>query len=271
MAENPLDVLPAKHLAVAVRFRWGGPGNVHSFLWARWDSDVETAEGTFLAAPELDVQTDEQHGGVQDSPHRVTLGRDRPPAVTLARPFAHAPVSVEVFEMDPYDPGATLRKTFAGLVGISTRNAQGLKKLVRLDVSGHRGRLGYVLGLPCLGSCVHVFGDGGCRYPVEGDAEQHVVESVDDTLVTMSSLDENKHWQYGEVRCDGLRLGIVAAAPGSLTTIKPPPPEWIGQPATVLPGCNKKVDGDCRFYNNEHRFLGLGYKMPAHHPQFENP
>lgn len=271
MPGNPLDVKTAHHLAVAVEFAWGDPG--HTARYLRWDDDPVpvTGVGTFDPCPELAVETAKQHGGVQDVPFSVVMRTDRPPFNTLLRPYAHAPVKVRVSEMDPKDADNTYRVAFRGVIQTSTRNVQGLQRLGRVDVAGWRLRLDVSLGVACLGSCVHVLGDQGCAVDLVPLMQTLTVSAVAGRTLTVPGLPAGV-WRNGEAYFDGLPLMIAEQFAGSVKTLKPAPPEWAGQLVRFTPGCDKKIDGDCRTtYANEARHLALGYKMPSYHPSFESP
>jgi hypothetical protein len=265
---NPLDVKTAKQFVTVVTFQWGV---ANTYRYARWDSNFLDV----LSAPELDVETDKQHGGVQDVSYRVTLRTDRVPLDMLLRTgVAFATLQVEIGECDPTDYAATYRVHFVGRVSQSVRNAKGLPNLVRLEVIGWKERIGYPLGLLCTSTCQHVLGDAGCgvklnHYDYEGLCNAINKDTI--SIVGLPDGDTDSWWEFGQASFDGLDLMIVEQLPNKdLRLIKPPPPEWLGHIVLCLPGCNKEYAGDCKNkWGNQKRFLGLGIKMPLHNPQTE--
>jgi hypothetical protein len=48
-----------------------------------------------------------------------------------------------------------------------------------------------------------------------------------------------------------------------------PPPSWIGETITLTPGCDGNLSTCRTVWDNEARFLGLGFSMPTRNPVFE--
>jgi hypothetical protein len=270
---NPIDALTSKHLVAAVRFTWGDP--VKTAAYVRWERDEQA--GLYLSAPELDVKLERQDGGVAPAPGRVQLLIERQPLNTLCRPYAHAPVTVEIGEVDPLNWADTFRIDFVGKAARTYRNKWKNRRLVEVEVVGLKERLGYPVGLPVLSSCQHVLGDEGCQKDLGPHTFFVVCTGVVGRAVTFAGLPARPipaYFQWGEMNFDGLSV-LVGDDPGGNTlqsAYKNPPPEWVGQTLKVVAGCDKRIDGDCRtLYQNEHRFVGLGIKVPAYNPQYENP
>jgi hypothetical protein len=265
---NPLDLKSAKQLCTTAIFTWG-VANV--IKYARWDSDFDD----FIAAPEMEVATEKQHGGIQDVPYQVTLRSDRQPIADLIRPYAHATVQVEVGEADPDDFVATYRMHFKGEIAKSTRFAKNLARLVRVDIVGWKERMGFPLGVLCDTTCQHVLGDIGCGIHLSPQRQSLICTNVSTNTITTPGIDltgRPADWfLFGEAHFDRLRLMITKIHTGdAMELIKPPPPEWLGASIDLYPGCNKEYAGDClNKWNNQSRFLGLGFAMPIHNPQSE--
>lgn len=272
---NPLDVLTAKQLALAVTFEWGHKDDREFARYARWDGDVAAADDvTWAAAPELSATTDKQHGGVQDVPFEVTIREDRTPVWRLTRPAAHATVTVEVGEFDPAAPDDTYRCHFRGKIVKSVRNAEGQRRLVRLTVVGWREGTGYPLGVMCNNSCAHVFGDVGCGVPILPKAQYIACDQIIKNVIRLPGVDwsgtHDEYFTFGEASARGLSLMITAQLSGDrFQLLKRPPPEWLGEIIAIYPGCDKQYDGGCAAWQNRRRFLGLGFSMPANNPQTE--
>jgi hypothetical protein len=264
---NPLDTSSTLHLAPWVIFAWGHHAS-HRALYCRWDCDLTMNGGDpYAACPELAIDSGQMQGGTDDVPFTVTLRTDRYPIYRLLRPYAHAPVTVTVGEVDPYNPDGTYRPVLSGQIRQSTLRGA---RLVDLTCVGARERMGYPLGLPCLTTCAHHFCDPGCGKDVTPLVQSATITAVSGLKVyaalTRPRLD---YFTAGEVYLDGLSLTI--AKDGNATYVrvtKPPPPEWVGQSANFIPGCLKTLTA-CQQWNNESRYLAVGINMPSANPIVE--
>lgn len=274
---NPLDVRTAKEFTLAVHFEWGHKDDREHARYVRWDSDLTDGTNTWTAAPELATETEKQHGGVQDVPYTVTIKDDRVPVSRLIRPYAHAPVTVDIGEFDPSFPTTTYRQHFKGQIVKSVRNKGGLMRLVELTIVGWRERTGYPLGVICNDACAHIFGGPGCGVHLLPKKQTIACDQIiKDTIrlpgVVWTGLHDN-YFEFGEASYRGLSLMITKELRPTdrFTLIKPPPPEWLGELIAIYPGCNKRYSGvgGCESWQNRRRFLGLGFAMPTNDPQRE--
>jgi hypothetical protein len=124
---------------------------------------------------------------------------------------------------------------------------------------------------------------GGCGVtPVEVLAE---IDSADGTEITVTTgifttpgSTDARYWKRGYAEKDGLRIAI-RDYDGDVDTTKaymanPVPSDWILAGAASIrfvPGCDKTVETCRARWNAEEFFLGLGYAIPAHQPNFETP
>lgn len=267
MPINPGDSSSTRNLALFVSFSWGS--TPHTAQYVRWDSDVLG----FVSAPELDVRPAEMHGGMADTPWQVIIRSDRPPLNTLLRPYAHAPVNVEIAEADPFDFADTKRVWWSGLIQRSSPAEHPTLRL--LDVQGHKSRIPNPLGVECLHECVHMFGDPGCEIDLAPLKKTATISAISGNVITVGTGLANgdvSWWRFGEAEYDGLRIKITEALnhPTMFKLLRPPPPEWLTHVATFTPGCDRMLDGDCRNkWHNEERIIPLGFKMPQYHPLFD--
>lgn len=274
MPQTTVETSTAKHLAVFVTFTWGD-SPVKTAKYVRFDTAVDD----YASCKELAVVAEKQHGGVQDAPHSLQIARTRLPVSELIRPYAHSPVLVEIAKADPYDRSGTWRVTFSGMVVKTTRNLFRLQRLVRVDVAGWKAFLSSPLGGQCLGSCDHVLGDYGCLVDLglagSNRTQTGTCTAISGYTITVTGLTSPspKWFRFGEARYDGLRLWIAEQISSTQFRLgRLPPPEWIGSTITMVVGCDKDLDGDCRNkFANESRYRALGKLMPAYNPQYENP
>lgn len=275
---SDLDTKSATNLAVAVTFTYGDTPTVHRYI--RWDDEVEIDGETFEPAPELTVfDSGEQTGGSKDSPLIVQMRSSRQPFDKLLRPYSHAPIRCLIGECDPSDPDATWFEVWSGMLLNTTRNADGIKSLVKATIGGIKNGLKASLGVQANGRCVNVFGDHVCG--AEVPEHEITIESIDGLTVVFSGYTppRSTYFRFGELELGGLRLSIAKQVDDTtLTMMRKPPPEWVSETAIARPGCDKLYrivegvpEGDCAIWERTGRFTGYGAKMPNHNPIFENP
>jgi hypothetical protein len=270
---NSLYTHAASKSAILVTFTWGDASV------ARYNStseDVTIGSDVYTSAPEIEVTTGRLQGSPKDEPWLVRMRTDRPPFLTLCRPYAHAPIRCTIAEVDPSDD-TTLTVRWVGTVIGTLKNQPNKPGLVNATVAGWRALLQYPLGIECTTQCAWTFGDQNCCVDLTAIRQTGTVTAITGNLVTITGLTyvRANYFRYGSVLFDGLAMRIIDYDGGAGTfhlVTKLPPPEWMGQTVTVTPGCDRLIDGTngCRSRNNEQRFCGLGVKMIDYNPQFES-
>jgi hypothetical protein len=280
------NVKSTEVLVPLVEFTWGTIGPHVAKYALRYDEDVALGDGrVFVSCPEGSVDDWMNQGGSEDSPLALSVSILKPPAVTLCRPFPHAPVTATLYEADATDVAGTLRAVFSGIVSKSTQNSSGQRGMAKLQLSGPRLRFRYPLGIVANTSCTWTFADGGTGRPgncgIDPATVTHALTLVGKKVVSgvalanrpdFGTLPAGKAWAYGSVSYDGLGIPIVQdPSDGSLVLLSAYPPEWDGQVVSVVEGCDKKLTTCRNVYHNEGRFGGFGYAMPSYQPMLENP
>jgi hypothetical protein len=274
LSPNPIEAGTVKHLQACLTLQWGDP--VKTARYVRWETDLDTPLGIFVAAPELEIITGRQHGGMADVPATFVIDPRRAPMDKLLRPYEFATVYAAVGECDATRFGDTYREWFAGEVGKTVENKHGKKRLCEGTVMGHKGALAVPLGLPCLPTCANRLGDTMCAVDLGPYTHSALVASVEGFTVQVTPgmvYPSPGYYVWGEAKFDALSIMIVQDSAELLTLMRRPPPEWAGNDITVVAGCNKRHDdpNGCPKFNNLEHFMGLGVRMPAHNPQFESP
>lgn len=263
-----MDTPAESGFAVAIQFSWGATPTV-----ARYVTGTESVliEGeTFVPIAEMEPSLAAMHGGTEDSLFEVKLPLV-PPLTTMCRPYAHAPVSAVVWELDPADP-AGKRVVYRGTIAKTVLNATGVRGLVLVTVAGYKSRLGFPLGIAVTADCPWTFGDSNCCKELTALQESYVVASVSGRTITLTDLESPRddYWVWGSAAYDGLTLQITKESGDVLTLKRRPPPEWDNASITLTPGCDQKL-ATCRLWDNEHRFGGAGIAMQNYHPIIELP
>lgn len=281
--QQNLLVRPATPYAPLVTFRWGSTPNYRKY--ARWTSDVDAYPDTFISAPEMEISFDKPlNVGSEDAPATISIRADREPMDTLSLPFPHAPVHVKIEEINPLDPD-TRREIYFGRVGMCDASLRGGHLTCKLTIEGIKTRLTHIVGLQALSSCIWPFGDESsspCKVPLES---KRITATITQRQVggnpvrIQTDLDpydlpdpytdlSNLRWSNGYADLDGNRIKIRASlGNGQFDLRSVPPPSWEGQAIILTPGCDKSV-ANCRYWNNESRFMGFGIGMPGANPIF---
>lgn len=235
--------------------------------YVRLDDDVSIASMLYTSAPELDVSGLRLQGGTDVESCVVTLRVDRPPLDKLLRPYPHAEITAVIGEVDPDEPGTSSRTVFKGVVQSSKRNEPGRRGLARLTIAGLKRKLTIPLGIVASEQCVHAFGDSGCGFSVPD--HNVTITSIVGRAITWSGFTAPTatYAAFGQIERQGLRIGIASqVTTTSAVLLRPPPPEWLNQTATLMPGCDKLYGGGCTYWGNRAQFLGLGARMLPYNP-----
>jgi len=85
------------------------------------------------------------------------------------------------------------------------------------------------------------------------------------------------YWRRGYILRDGLAIGIrdwSDADPTVFYLTRGVPEDWVlagGDSVLLVPGCDGHIETCRDVFNQEETFMGMGYKMPDHHPNYETP
>lgn len=276
MSQN-LHQSSATPYAPMLTFSWGVE-NVARYI--RWTENVTLDGQEFVSAPELGVVFDKPlNAGVDDSPLTITIKGNRQPADTLALPYHHAPVRVIIEEVDPLRPD-TRREVFFGKVSSCESSLRSNTLFCKLTVEGIKARLTHLLGLQALSTCIWPFGDENnspCKVTladkrVTGTIDARYVDGNPVRILAAFSEDypdyDNFRWAGGYVSVDGNKIKIRESRGSGVFDLRSAiPPSWVGEEAIFTPGCDKTVAA-CRYWENEHRFMGFGIGMPGANPVF---
>jgi len=165
---------------------------------------------------------------------------------------------------------------FKGRVAKVIKNQHGKEGSVVLICLPMKALLDVPLGLLCTQQCVWNFGGKGCNFDVAAERQIGTLTEINtDRTVTIPGLApvaRANFWRQGYVTRNGLKIVIREWDPSVDTDRfllrERPPAEWIGQEVELTPGCDKSL-GNCRDWDNEERFAGLGIAMPDYHPNIE--
>lgn len=273
MTYNTLYTMPAKKLAILATFTWG---DSHVAQYNSTSEDITLGEVTYHACNEMAVTAAKSLGGPADAPWTISMFANRPPFLTLCRPFAHAPITCLITECDPSDE-TSIYPRWKGVVVGTLKNANQKAGIVSATISGWRSLLQFPLGIETTTQCAWTFGDSNCCIDLPSIRQTGHITAITGNTITVTGLvyPRDNYWRYGSAMVDGLAMKIVDydGGAGIFKLIpKLPPPEWLDVDAVFTPGCDHLVDGSngCRKWSNEQRFCGLGVKMLDYNPQFEN-
>jgi hypothetical protein len=271
---------PEKEGFVLVTFFYGA-GLATQARYTDWDQDFlgHTSE------PRMKLAIPENEGTFDKRELRIVLPLDS--FVSRASGgVPHSPIYVIIEELTQglfTGDQSSQKILYAGRVRRTIKNYQGQNNQAAFFSLPIKSRLDIAMGLPCNHHCAWTLFKGGCGVtPVEVLAE---IDSADGTEITVTTgifttpgSTDARYWKRGYAEKDGLRIAI-RDYDGDVDTTKaymanPVPSDWILAGAASIrfvPGCDKTVETCRARWNAEEFFLGLGYAIPAHQPNFETP
>lgn len=258
-----------------------------SLFYTDWTSDYVYEGETYVSTPDMEVKLPVNDGLFTEQDCRVALPlSDDPEDFTqtatcgLPYPPTHCTVREIIRPMDG-GPQSSVHVTFQGRLAVYRRNYNGNRKKVVLQSLPIKSRISTVaLGVPCNHQCGNNLGDAGCKVNMDLHSSLVTITAIDGREVTINAAPQGKPDRYyhrGYFAFDGLHLGIRewrnAASGGDETkffVVRRPPSYWLGKQVRVFAGCDKSPETCGSRFNNLENFLGLGFSMPAYHPNFES-
>lgn len=265
------------------------------YRFTNWGTSIDPAGENWLSVPSLEVKWPNNVGTLNDAAATVRAMEDSSATMQalvdlLLENGAPAPeVGVLIKEVITSTTGgveATTLVPYQGYVHRAVRNAEGRSKMVKFECVTQKSLLEVNLGLPCGHHCIFALFGKGCS--VQGGAGQRGPQRADEiredlAIIAISgktiqldedpNIDAPKSLQYGYVERDGVSIGIQNWDPLEPTVVllrQEPPPSWLGNFVTVVPGCAKNADVCDDHWDNLENFGGIGYAIPAYNPAFED-
>lgn len=265
---NPIDSKAASQIATLIEFKYGSTPTIYRY--ARWTADVTFKGNVYSAVPALEVNYGKQHGGTQDVPAVVKMSKIEP-AASMSTAFPV--VKVTIWEVQPGNDN-TAELTWGGTISRVRFNSSGNPEVLEFDVAGKKSRLNVPLGIVIGNGCWATFGGTGCFKDLTPLKQNGVVSSISGQKIVIAGFStaqgKETYWRQGSVEFDTLALSIYKHLPleSAFLLVKPPPAYWVGKTVVVSPGCDHSIN-DCRFWDNEEFFGGIGGDMPDYQPNFE--
>jgi hypothetical protein len=275
MAQTNLEISSGAIYALLVTFT-RADGAV--FRYARWDNDVTSNGQTFLCEPSLSlIFTRGEQGGTDDTYPDLQMVNTRVPFDGLCQLFPYPKVDVVVEEVSPGDD-STRQELYSGRIGRMTVNPSGSQGTAKAKLSGVKSRLQGAMGIQAMTTCAWSLGMMPCLFnlaaaTLTGTVAEVNTDSVPNRVkITLAGTPDmqNAKWNRGYLEVGGCRVIIRRSYNDSnwkFELREIPPPGWVGQPVTLVPGCDKQI-ATCRIHGQESQFGGFGYGMPDHNPVF---
>lgn len=248
----------------------------HTFPDHLGGSDVE-----YLPVPAMDIEFQNQDGGVDSRPIFVTVPSDLDPIDKMSTQ-TFAETEITVLEGDFTAPTDTPRVAFVGIVSKTRAHFRGKSKLIKVDVIGRKAFWKDVsLGIKATDRCPWFFGDHVCGFNLATETITETVDTVIGTELILLSLANddsgggNGRYTRGYVEFEGLRILVRSHDIGNkrLIMAKSPPQipgyTWAGQLVTIVAGCDKSIEA-CEFWGRQAFFGGIGRQMPSYNPLLED-
>lgn len=258
-----------------------------------WDSDYSLGGIDYESVPAMTIQLPENDGIFSQGQLSVQMPLDQDindftNRFTNSQP--HAPTRVTVTEV--IEPGAenplasiNINTVFKGEAIEGKRNVGGQRGIVSFQALPLKSILRTIsLGLPCNHQCIHNLGDLGCKVDLTISNRRlfPTIASIDGSVVTVNNNGaiptglDNRFFQRGFMTFEGLNVTIhdwfneIAGDRLEFFMMRRPPDNWVGGVATLFSGCDKSDEVCLNRYNNRENFDGIGYAVPAYHPQYED-
>lgn len=269
---NALD-LTFKEAITLVRFTYGNP--TIEVAYTDFTDELTFGGVTYQSKPAIEVKWPVNKGTFEDAPCKIAIPNDDFTAqIAGITAFPECLVTVRELTRDFVGPVSSAALVpFRGRVTRAYKNYQGRNDKILLECLPIKSRLSFPAGLPANHHCIWTLFGRGCGLT----QVSHVgtAASIDGKKLTITGLgaQTGKFYHRGFVSKLGLRIGIQnwdAADPTAFYLVRQPPATWVGNTVTVVPGCDKTIETCRARWNNESRFAGIGYAIPAYHPVFED-
>jgi len=293
---NPIDTDPANQTIWLLTATYGttSPTTVR---YASWDEPTLTVGAdTFTGVPSMEVDLQSQHGGSRDVPAIVTMEAKTPFDDAIDRPYPPITITIEQYK---FGDASSRRTLFYGRFAHIVEAPEEVPGTVKITVRGIKSDIGggeditaIPLGVQCNEECSWRFGDDNCQYSLasrSGMIQTGSLTIVQGSTVRVAGLTPNADLKGTGLEFNsklffrGVLVGpddteidvrdytgddLGGSADETLILDEAPPASWAGQTVTVVAGCIK-TSSACTERNNVEHFLGVGIRMPSHHPQYE--
>lgn len=275
--------LSTKETYQLVRFVHGG-GTAH---YTDWTSDVDYNGNTYISTPDMEVKLPTNDGLFAEQKCTIALplsssASDFTNRISNGQPHAATDCEInEILRPMIAGPSRTVNTTFKGRIQEVKQNHRGRRDKIQISCLPIKGRLSTIaMGVPCHHLCSNNLGDSACKInlAVLNRTVAAIVDTIDGREVTMEtngllSAASDRFFHRGYIKFENLYIAIQdwrSSAPLKFYMTRQPPAHWDGKTVSVVAGCDKSIETCRARFSNEANFLGLGYAMPAYHPQFED-
>lgn len=275
---SPQLSFPWKQAALLLDFQYGDEDSPTYLRLTNFTSVLVYDGNTYTAAPELDVTFPPFGGTLKDEICDVvakisidTLFDD------LTSGYRHSKVTLTITEVlfereDDLEPEIV----YVGELDKGFRNYQGKPEQVKFEFTTIKNELESALGLVAGHHCVWQPFERGCELDIADFTDSGTITDIDGKTITITGLgaQTGKYYHRGSVKYDGLEMMVRdwdASAPTIFEMGAEPPPSWLGKTVDVIAGDDRTIDTCRNRFGNENRFTAIGYGIPAHNPQIENP
>lgn len=278
--------LSSAYRALLVDFSYPGPNNTQVDIALTNFTEPLTVDGrVYSVEPAMQLLSPEFDASLNDKPTRLRLRNIYSFLRNAAsgRAFPLIRVVIKSLTFSPENPG-TLSETsvlyyWSGEVSQVTINPEGTEGLVEIESQFCGGSVDRELGIICSPQCWKKFGTTACGADLGLLKEAGIVQSISESgrVLTITGLSQPSasYWQGGSVDLFGADVRIRnwnITDPTTFELSKYAPVDFTNAvlPAaiSVTPGCNRTL-GDCRIFNNENSFGGLGIGLPDRNPQID--
>ncbi len=273
-------------VAVCVEFAWGS----QVARYCDQKEAVVLGGMTFQPLPEMYAEFGKEiNGTAQAEEVEVFVPRSISPIALASLPYKHAPVNVRVWEANLTNSALILM--FKGGVG-PIAPERGKPGMMRVTAYSGLIRLRSIIGIQATSRCRNPFGDSHdspCGKPlaplthrikitaigIVGNPLAATVEFVDGADVPIAPPSTQLlYWTNGKIFLDGAYIKIRSRLSflGNTITFQLKSilnPTSLNAFGFAIAGCDRTLT-NCKFWENEQRFNGLGLPMPDYNPNYSS-
>jgi catechol 2,3-dioxygenase-like lactoylglutathione lyase family enzyme len=260
-------------------------GDPASPSFAYYTNRSEDWAGQFVSTPALAVELPKNNGGFDDAVCNIKLPSDAfVDRFTDGLPTSPCSVTVEEVTLPiVIGQSATILTLFTGKVVSTIRNKDGRSGSRLIKAKSWKAFFTTRLGMPADHQCPFMFNQIGCNSGTFAGGAPQALGTYGGTIATIvghkitftvaPTHARDNIFNKGYISYQGINIDIreydAGVDPNAFYLTRQPPSDWVGATVVLFAGCDKTIE-NCRDWDNEQNFGGVGFGIPAYNPLFED-
>ncbi len=255
-----------------VTFTWD-PTN--TFQQQKYTDLPDALPGGFTSVPAMKVKIPKITGTLEKTDCVIELPADTF-SLRLANGRPHAPIQVLVEEVTApmvAGPATNILTLFRGRCMTAKENPAGKSGIVRIKARRPKARLQIATGLPVMHHCPFNTYGPGSQLVRASFVDIRRIDLIVGRVVTIDAdpLEAAGWFKNGYMEFEGLTIKIREwDGTTGFTLMDRPPDDWLSEFVNIYAGSNKTIEDVRDKLSNVINFGGIGYKIPAYHPNVED-